>query len=593
MDNTRHDIKTLGTWRGFFKLFFRIPIPWHLYLPIFAANIVITNFSVDLPVRLSMILDSFTMNMYEANFDSSMILQYIGIAIAVTVSQNITTFAYIFADNITIRNARNATWKVLLDIQPDVYKTEEPLSLISRVTNDPKFLATIIKETLMLLTTTYTLVKTFMKMHEISGQLATAIMLTIPYMVIVGLVSGHFLEKAQSRMQLALSHVTAFFAERYNKLKLIKVFTKEQLEDEKTEQFTKSQFRAKISRWIVELIANPFKLSCQALLLGVTLVYGAKLISEGLMPAAMLFAFYQYIAGMNNHFTRYVNYYQTLKMVKGSTGKVSNLFHQPAEQMHREKTVSDVLVGGKNIEFNGVFFAYDKNVVLRDINVRIPLGKMTAIVGPSGAGKTTMFNVLERLYSVKSGHLAVDGTDLEKIHLDEWRRSIGLVSQRPVLFSGTLRENLLYGVKTEVSDEALERALKLAQLDDFIASLPHGLETQVGEFGSQLSGGQRQRVAIARIFLMNPPIVLLDEATSALDASTQRKVQKALELLMEGRTSLVIAHRLQTVRDAEQILLMKDGAVEASGTHETLYEKSPLYRQLIDVEMEKNEALKD
>lgn len=583
-------LKIQGTWKDFFKLFVKIPIPWHLYIPIFIVSLIINYFVVDLPIRLSGILDELAMGGY----NGQMVLNYILLSLGIMLAQNVTAFLYVIADNLTIRNARKKSWTVLLGAKPDLYKAEEPLTLISRVTNDPRFVATIIKETFLLLSTTYTVLLTFYRMSQMSKPLTLAIAAVIPYMIIVGLISGHFLENTLSKVQLALAKVTAFFAERYNKLKLVRVFGKERWEDEKTREFTLSQFVAKVKRWLVELIADPFRRSCQALLVGVTLIYGGALIGGGALTAAMLFAFYQYASSMNNHLNRYVSYYQTLKLVKGSTGKLANLYAAEPERLKRELAPADVLREGQALELNGVFFAYNERLILRDVSVKLPIGKVTAIVGPSGAGKTTLFNVLERLYSVKSGELAVDGVNLERVHLDAWRRSIGLVSQRPVLFSGTLRENLCYGLGDDpaaVSEAKIAEALEAAQLTDFVKSLPEGLDTQVGEFGSLLSGGQRQRVVIARLFLLDPAIVLLDEATSALDATTERQVQAALDRLQEGRTVVMIAHRLQTVRNAEQILLMKDGTIAASGRHAELYEKSPLYRELVDVELKKNEEL--
>ncbi|WP_029010152.1 ABC transporter ATP-binding protein [Azospirillum halopraeferens] len=232
------------------------------------------------------------------------------------------------------------------------------------------------------------------------------------------------------------------------------------------------------------------------------------------------------------------------------------------------------------IAFDGVTFGYDPGrPVLKDVSLTIRPGETVAFVGPSGAGKTTLLSLLPRFYEVTRGRITVDGHDIRDLTLASLRRQIGIVQQDVFLFAGTLRENIAYG-RLDATEEEIRDAARRARLDGLIADCPDGLDTVVGERGVKLSGGQKQRVAIARIFLKNPPILILDEATSALDTETERAIQASLQELARGRTSLIIAHRLATIRDADRIVVVSDGGIAAEGAHDALLRAGGLYRRL-------------
>lgn len=265
----------------------------------------------------------------------------------------------------------------------------------------------------------------------------------------------------------------------------------------------------------------------------------------------------------------------------GALERLEEIFHAPVEIRDPEHPVSICRLRGELV-FEGVTFAYhEEAVALEKVSVTLPAGTVTALVGPSGAGKTTFANLVPRFYDVTAGRILVDGIDLRELRLADLRQNIALVSQEPVLFNDSIYANLLLG-KPDATREQVEQAARDAFAHDFILAQPQGYQTPVGERGAKLSGGQRQRLALARAFLRNAPILILDEATSALDGESEAAVQAALKKLVVGKTVLIIAHRFSTIRDANSILVFEHGRMVAQGTHAELYAQGGLYRALYD-----------
>ncbi len=237
----------------------------------------------------------------------------------------------------------------------------------------------------------------------------------------------------------------------------------------------------------------------------------------------------------------------------------------------------------RDIVYRGVSFSYGGDAVLRDIDLAVSKGDMVALVGPSGAGKTTLLNLLPRFYDVTGGAILIDGVDLREASLASLRAQIAVVTQQTILFNESVRYNIAYG-RLEATEDEIIQALKAAQAYEFVMALPQGLDTVIGEQGVRLSGGERQRLAIARALLKDPPILILDEATSSLDSESEREVQQALDRLIMGRTTLVIAHRLSTVRHAHRLVVVDGGHIVETGTHEELLRVDGLYKRLYDMQ---------
>lgn len=319
----------------------------------------------------------------------------------------------------------------------------------------------------------------------------------------------------------------------------------------------------------------------QGMMYLVTLVYGGYLIAQGEMQTADLAMYALYIGIFISPIQILVELVEMMQ--KGLSG-----FRRFLDVMETESEIRDAdnaaeLTDVKgHVRYDHVSFHYsdDETPVLSDISIDIPAGKSIALVGPSGSGKTTICSLLPRFYDVTGGSITVDGKDIRGLTLKSLRSQIGMVQQDVYLFDGTIKDNIAYG-KPGASDEEIIKAAKCASIHDFIMELPDKYDTYVGERGTRLSGGQKQRISIARIFLKNPPVLILDEATSALDSVTEAKLQQTFEKLSQGRTTIIIAHRLSTVRNADRIAVIENGRVAELGSHHELMEKNGAYAQLV------------
>jgi len=383
-------------------------------------------------------------------------------------------------------------------------------------------------------------------------------------------------------VQQRIGEVTEMAEESAVGIRVIKAFGRE---DDRTQRFGATSRRAfdrSMDAARLRALYQPLMGFMPVLGLGVVLIYGGLLTIDGEMTLGEFVAFYLYL-------TLLMAPFRSLGMLVGQAQRAIAGGHRIFEILDAEPDIVDapgaraLPDGGGAIRLEGVSFAYgpDAPPVLDGIDLDVPAGRTLALIGATGSGKTTLTNLVPRFYDATAGRVLLDGVDVRDLRLADLRQAVGMVSQDPFLFSTTIGENIAYGRPDATRDE-VRRAAEMAQAASFIEELPDGYDTVVGERGLTLSGGQRQRIAIARALITDPRVLVLDEATASVDASTEREIQAALRTVMEGRTTLVIAHRLSTLTLADELVVLEEGRVVARGTHRELYQTSGLYREIHD-----------
>ncbi|MBB4823272.1 ATP-binding cassette subfamily B protein AbcA/BmrA [Sporosarcina luteola] len=570
-------------WKEFFRLIFKSKLPWRIYILGFIVAAGSTSLGLIMPKYLGGLLEGDI-------FNNELVRNYILLGAASQILVALSALLFSITPPIAMRNVQKTIWSKIMNMKMRDYTKQPSQKLISRVTDDPLYIDSVISGVKTIMTSTYSLVGSYVIMYSMNPKLTFALLPVIPYILIVSAVVGHFTQKTQMGVQAQYSGITAFFAERLPRIRMVKSFNKEQEEIQLGKDILVEQYKAEKKRIIVDLYAEPLMQSVRAIIVGTTLVYGSYLISQGELKVSQLLTFYLYVMAIHSNVLQYGLFWQTLKQAKGASEKISSILDSESERVQREQAMPTGL-GQQNLVLENLSFNYDERPILSHLNITVPAGQVTAIVGPSGCGKSTIFKLLERFYEPNVGRLLIGDTPAEKVHVDEWRRSIASVSQSSPLLSGSIRDNITYGLQREVSAEEVRRAAELADALEFIEEFPEGFDTEVGEFGSKLSGGQRQRIAIARAFIQDASILLLDEATSSLDAQSEDKIEKSLKKLMQGRTTVMIAHDMSLIKEADQIVVIDAGSVSGMGTHDELMKTNELYKILVDIQTSKEERL--
>ena len=485
--------------------------------------------------------------------------------------------------------------RVIIDIREAVYRHLQRLSLsyfdkrqtgaiMSTVTNDVSALqAALVESVVEMVTETIILIGSLLSMFFLHWKLSLLTLFTMPLILQAINTFGRKLRKAGRVLQERTADITAVLQETIAGIRVIKSFAREEHEISRFTQENFYNFRAQMKTSQLMAALTPVIEFFAAIGVVVIIWYGGMEVIEGTITSGALIAFLIYVVNLANPVKRISRVYGNIQRALAAAERVFEVLDTKSDIQEQPDAIALPTVQG-HVAMNHVTFSYTPgHNALDNVSLEVKPGQMIAIVGPSGAGKTTIANLLPRFYDPQAGSILVDGHDIRTITLQSLREQIGIVPQETILFNGTVYDNILYG-RLDASEAEVIAAAKAANAHEFIEKLPDQYNTSIGERGATLSGGQRQRIAIARAILKNPRILILDEATSALDTESEKLVQQALDKLMVGRTSFVIAHRLSTVQRADLIVVLAKGAIVEQGTHSELLAKGGLYRKLHQVQ---------
>lgn len=563
--------------RSFLRLLKLAKLPWGKCALFILASMAVSTLSVFLPEVAGEIMDG---NI----FDAALIRTYAWVTIVSGVASIIIAIFQGWIMNLCDRNLQQAVSKKLIHIPMKHFLEMSPSSLISRVTADTSMVSYLVFYLISMFTMIYTLVLTLVEVFKISSKMTASLLLVVPWSVAVCVISGRLVSRANDNRQTAYAKLTSYVADRLFNIRLIKSCGMEEKEIESNSKKTDELYNADKKLGLVQMVVQPLTYSASALCKALMLVYGGVLVAKGEINAGDLVTLVMYLEVVPVYIIQPILCYETIKEVQGMTAEAGRITELPDEPMQSEISFA---LADADIHFKDVSFRYKESTILDHVSFTIPQGKVTAIVGVSGVGKTTILNMLERFYTPTEGEILFGNTSIDRIHLNEWRDTFGYIQQNSPLLSCTIRENICYGLDRPVSEQELINAAKQANAYDFIMDLPDGFETDVGEEGGKLSGGQRQRIAIARTLIKNPDYLLLDEATSNLDAKNTADVQAAIRSVIKGRTAIIVSHNMKEIRNADHIIVISQGKVSSTGTHDELYETDSVYTTFCDLQAEK------
>ncbi|PJK16277.1 multidrug ABC transporter permease [Chryseomicrobium excrementi] len=541
----------------------------------FFFSLIETAFGLVVPLLTMDFIDSFT----EGGISAWMLAAVALLLIVQAILSGVAFYLMRKIGEYVVAYIRNKVWRHVLGLPVAFFDEEESGELMSRILQDTGVIKSLITDHLItFFTSILTVVGAIAILIYIDWKMTLILLISVPVTLAIMFPIGRMMSKVAKSTQNEVATFSAQLGRVLQNIRLVKYSQSEPKEQLHGEQQVARIYSFYLKEAKLVAVLSPVMTLVMTLVLIVVFGYGGAQVASGALTAGALVAIIFYLIQIIVPFTQMANFFTAYQKTVGATERIKDILErsqEPAEGI-------SLPYEEQHIELRDVTFAYGEKVILDNVSLIIPKGKVTAFVGESGGGKTTLFSMLQRFYQPRDGAILYGDTDIRNIDLKEWRHLFGYVSQESPLMNGTIRDNVLYGVDSRsVSEEAIEQALKQANAWEFVSKLEQGLETPVGEGGIKLSGGQRQRIAIARAVIRNPRILLLDEATSSLDTESERLVQQALKSIMKGRTTLVIAHRLSTVQHADQLVVIKDKGVRGTGTHQILVETNPYYQELV------------
>jgi subfamily B ATP-binding cassette protein MsbA len=480
--------------------------------------------------------------------------------------------------------------RIITDLREKIYHHVHSLSLpfftknptgvlMSRILNDVNLVQGAVSDSVTgLLKDIFTILGLVFVVFYRDWQLALIALVVFPIAVYPIVKFGRKLRSYSTRSQMTLADLSTLLLETISGSRIVKAFNMEEYERKRFSKLNEKLFGLMRKSFRVRAVSHPLMETLGGLGIAAIVFYGGYNVIQGTATAGTFFSFLAALLMLYEPVKRLSNVNNSIQQGLAGASRIFEILDTVPE-IRNKPGARDLTEIRRGIEFQDVSFKYEEDWVLKNINLKIQAGEVVAFVGASGGGKTTLVNLVPRFYDVDSGRILIDGADIRELTVESLRGKIAMVTQQTILFNDTVEQNIAYGNIGQPREKIVEAA-EAAFAHNFIRNLPEGYQTRIGEQGLKLSGGERQRISIARALLKNAPILILDEATSSLDSESEVEVQKAVENLMQGRTTLVIAHRLSTIRKADRIVVVAGGKIVEEGTHEELLEKDGEYRKL-------------
>lgn len=557
------------------------PYKWLMFLAI-TASIITASTNGALAVAVKYVFD----DMFKPNdYTYLYILPIVVVVIYVAKSGFLFMQGFLmsYIGNKVIEKLRNETFEKMVRLPVKYYSNQSTGVLMSRITNDINLVQSSIPTIISMFRAVLTMVGLIGVIFYMNYQLALIALVLYPIFIFPLSIISKKLRKYSHLGQERMGDLTSVLQESFSGIRVVKAFVAEEKEVDRFEKANAQTIKYANKSVLAGNLASPLTEALGSFGIGAVLLIGGYQVISGTSTTGTFIAFLAALVQIYEPVKLFANSNNALQASIAASDRVFSMFDEEDEVIENKGTIT-CNAEGKDIEFKNVSFKYDNDIyALKDVSFKVKAGSTVAFVGPSGAGKTTMAHLIPRFYDVTDGAILIGGVDIKEYDLYSLRHNIATVSQDAFLFNDTIRNNISYS-KANATDEEIKKAARAAYADEFIESFPEKYDTLCGERGVKLSGGQKQRVTIARALLKNPPILILDEATSALDTESERVVQKALDNLMQGRTSFVVAHRLSTILNADMIVVFNKGGIEAIGRHEEILVSSPTYKKLYEMQ---------
>ncbi len=564
------------SFRSYISFYTRFSIPWWLFIASLAFGLVNTE--------VVLAISKYVIQINKGELYNGVIIGY---SLLTVLNAVITMFSNLCGEygiqKVTLR-ARMLLWNKILHLPMREVESRQPSSLISGIVNDITQASTEIHMIFSTVASIYGFIRCCVEMARFNAKLSAYMLLLVPLAIGVFALVGQLQYRMMLRRYESLSTMTEFFSEHISAAKHVKAQAMEELEAEEGLRAIDERYKADIYYAFMEVLqvfSNTLYTSIGSIAIA---LFGSDMIRKGQMSDTGINDFTTYKGRVDQYQAEVLTHYQTLKGTQGAMQYVGVLLDGPEEDPDAGYDLPESRAK-EDIVLERVSFGYDpRQPVLHDLSLTIPAGITTAIIGNNGCGKSTLLKLLQGIYLPDSGRIWLGDSAVDKVKLAQLRRRFGCIFQHNPLFSGSVRDNIAYGETDEVSDEAVAGAARLADADGFISQLPEGYDSDVGMGGALLSGGQRQRVAIARTLLSDPDYLLMDEAGASLDHKSDMTIFRAVREHLKGRTIVVVAHDMRTVMEADHIIVLNSGSLEATGTHEELLKTSPTYRNYLELQ---------